>query len=162
VAVIGALARIPRSFDLLYLHAGCEEEAATDRSLAARLRVEGRIRFLGPVLDIAVLLHAADLFLMPSLHEGFGIAAVEAMGAGLPVVLADVEGLWDLREIAPAGEWVKPEAGAIAAAILRFAELGESGREAIGRELSGTIRQHCAVEVGAGRYASLYGEMLRT
>ena len=54
------------------------------------------------------------------------------------------------------------EAGAIAAAILRFAELGESGREAIGRELSGKIRQHCAVEVGAGRYASLYGEMLRT
>lgn len=160
-AVIRALARIPRTPGWLYLHAGCEDDAPGERSLAADLGVVDRIRFLGAVLEIAPLLEAADLFLMPSLHEGLAVAALEAMGAGLPVVLADVDGLRELRAIAPAGEWVPPEDSAIAAAIQRFASLGESGRRAIGGDLSRAVRGQCGVQAGAGRYAALYREMVR-
>jgi len=46
--------------------------------------------------DIKVFLEEADIFLIPSLWEGFGLAAVEGMNAGLPVVASDVSGLRDV------------------------------------------------------------------
>lgn len=159
-ALIRALGLLPHSLPVLYLHAGCEEEADSERSLAAALGVDDRIRFLGPVLDIVPLLDAADLFVMPSLWEGLGIAAVEAMGAGVPVVLADVDGLCDLRTIAPAGEWVAPEPAAIAGAIARSAGLDSRQRSAIARQLSAAARRHCGIRTGAGRYSALYREMV--
>jgi glycosyltransferase involved in cell wall biosynthesis len=155
-AVIEALALLPTDSDIQYLHAGWEEEGHPERRLAERLGVSGRIRFLGPVLDVVPLLHAADLFLMPSLYEGLGIAAVEAMGTGLPVVLGDVEGLRDLGQIAPAAYAVVPDASEIAIAIMHFCRLGANRRAEIGRELSVEIRKHCAVAVGASRYAEVY------
>ena len=57
------------------------------------LSLEGIVTFLGPRDDIPDLMREADIFLIPSLWEGFGIAAVEAMASGLPVIAADVPGL---------------------------------------------------------------------
>jgi glycosyltransferase involved in cell wall biosynthesis len=51
------------------------------------------VRFEGHVSDVSPFLQAADIFLMTSLWEGFGLAAVEAMNAGLPVVASDIAGL---------------------------------------------------------------------
>lgn len=161
-AVVGAIARITPPLDVIYLHAGCEDEMPTEQRLAAELGLGERVRFLGPVIDILPLLRAADLFVMPSRYEGLGNAALEAMGAGVPVILADVDGLRDLRGFAPHAEWVEPEADAIAAAILRISGLAENERRSIGRSLSDAVREHCCVQIGAGRYASLYEEMLRT
>ena len=160
-AVIRAAAELPRSVPWLYLHAGCEEESAAERAMAAELAVDQRVRFLGPVMETAPLLDAADIFLMPSRYEGLGIAAVEAMAAGLPVILADVEGLRDLQALAFGVEWVEPEAGPIGAAILRLCALRDSERRRIGGALSREMRLHFGAEAGAARYASLYREMLR-
>jgi N-acetyl-alpha-D-glucosaminyl L-malate synthase BshA len=49
--------------------------------------------FLGPQLDIVSILSAADLFLLPSSQESFGLAALEAMACEVPVVASDVGGL---------------------------------------------------------------------
>ena len=46
--------------------------------------------------DLPNAYHAADLFVLPSLHEPFGIVVVEAWAAGLPVVASRVGGLADL------------------------------------------------------------------
>ncbi len=51
------------------------------------------VHFKGHVVDPTPYLRAADIFLIPSLWEGFGLAAVEAMNAGLPVIASDVSGL---------------------------------------------------------------------
>jgi glycosyltransferase involved in cell wall biosynthesis len=55
-----------------------------------------RIRLMGKHADIPAALSGYDLYVMPSLYEGFGIAAAEAMAAGLPMLLSDLS---VLREI---------------------------------------------------------------
>lgn len=60
--------------------------------------VERNVHFLGTRNDIANLLCAADLFLMPSLREAQGIAMVEALVAGLPIVASQIPGFEFTRE----------------------------------------------------------------
>lgn len=59
------------------------------------LGLAGEVVFLGwlPFEDIPVIYSAADLFVFPSLHEGFGIPVLEAMASGVPVVCSDIEPL---------------------------------------------------------------------
>jgi glycosyltransferase involved in cell wall biosynthesis len=59
---------------------------------AAALAVDGCVRLLGHRPDARLLLDAADVFVLPSLHEGMPLAALEAMEAGLPVVATRVIG----------------------------------------------------------------------
>jgi glycosyltransferase involved in cell wall biosynthesis len=70
------------------------------RAEAARLGVADRVELRGAVAraDIPALLAAADLFALPSLNEAFGIAALEARAAGLPVVAMREGGAAELIE----------------------------------------------------------------
>jgi N-acetyl-alpha-D-glucosaminyl L-malate synthase BshA len=52
----------------------------------------GKVRFLGKIDDIVPLLSIADLMLMPSNVESFGLAALEAMACGVPVIVTDAGG----------------------------------------------------------------------
>lgn len=60
---------------------------------AERLGIADRVRFLGKVDAVPQLLRAADLYLLPSRSESFGLSALEAMACGVPVVASDVGGL---------------------------------------------------------------------
>ncbi|HCF95764.1 MAG TPA: hypothetical protein DEW46_11930 [Verrucomicrobia bacterium] len=62
-------------------------------ALADRPATRRHCRFLGNRQDVPDLLHASDLFVLPSLWEGFGIAALEAAAAGLPLVLSRTGGM---------------------------------------------------------------------
>ena len=66
------------------------------KRLVVNLGIQNSVKFLGYVKDIPFLLQKADIFLIPSQWEGFGLAAVEAMNASLPSVVANVPGLGDL------------------------------------------------------------------
>jgi N-acetyl-alpha-D-glucosaminyl L-malate synthase BshA len=65
---------------------GAEEEARA-------LGVEDDVHFLGKLDNTAPLLRSADLFLLPSQTESFGLAALEAMACGVPVIATRVGGL---------------------------------------------------------------------
>lgn len=57
-----------------------------------RLGLEKKVCFLGFRRDLDLLLQAADIFLFPSLREGLGMAALEAMSCGIPVIAAENRG----------------------------------------------------------------------
>ncbi len=65
-------------------------EAERCRELAKQLGVSGRVHFLGSVADddLGRAYRDADVLVLPSVHEGFGIPALEALACGLPVVAA--------------------------------------------------------------------------
>lgn len=84
----------------------------------AILRRTDRMKLLGRVEDTRELLWASDVLAMPSLKEGLGVAALEAMAAGLAVIASDVGGLRDAVEHDRTGIVVPPaNPEAIASAI---------------------------------------------
>ncbi len=112
---------------------GAEQQALQSLARAKRL---ARVRFLGRRSDVAELLGAADLFAMPSRREGLGVAALEAMAAGCPVVASGVGGLAEVVESEVSGLLVAPEdPAALAEALGRLitdpalrARMSEAGR----------------------------------
>lgn len=65
--------------------------------LVRELNVEHSVKFLGKQGDLVPILSAADLFLMPSQSESFGLSALEAMACEVPVVSSSVGGLPELQ-----------------------------------------------------------------
>lgn len=135
------------------------EEAAL-RARAGALGVAARVMFAGFAADVRPLLAAADVFAMPSLCEGLGVAALEAMAMGKPVVASDAGGLpeavadGETGLVVPKGR-VEPLAAALAALLSdpgRARQMGEAGRR---RALERFDRP-----VVVGRLAALYQELL--
>ena len=62
------------------------------------LNLENRIHFYGNQIDIPGILKGSDIFIITSKWEGFGLVAVEAAAAVLPIIISDVPGLRDLFE----------------------------------------------------------------
>jgi N-acetyl-alpha-D-glucosaminyl L-malate synthase BshA len=84
---------------LIMIGDGPERPRAVER--AQTLGVEDRVVFLGKHGAVEELLPCADLFLLPSASESCGLAALEAMASGAPVVASNVGGL---PEVVPDGE----------------------------------------------------------
>jgi hypothetical protein len=92
--LLDALARLSNDFpDLHLLIVGDTTSSIASRELTTRLRrqvalanLEGRVTFTGRVEDQQPYYHIAELFVLPSQHEGFGAPLVEAMAAGVPVI----------------------------------------------------------------------------
>lgn len=118
--VLDALAGLP-GYEGVFAGDGPEREALERR--ARELGLSDRVRFLGRVDDAqkAQLLNAADVFCLPSEHEGQPLAILEAMSLGTPVVATRAE--WVPPGLAAYGRW-----GTDVARLLR--EAVEAGRGA--------------------------------
>jgi len=72
------------------------------------LEISSQVNFLGHQEDIMPYLMISDVFVLPSLNEGFGLVIVEAMAAGLPVVATRVGGVPEIIMDGESGKLVAP------------------------------------------------------
>ncbi|HEV2358598.1 MAG TPA: glycosyltransferase family 4 protein [bacterium] len=87
---------------------------------ACALGIDGGVRFLGLRRDIPDLMSLCDVMVLPSLNEGMGRAAVEALAAGRPVIGSRVSGIQDIVADEETGLLVPPaDPRALADAIVR-------------------------------------------
>lgn len=92
----------------------------------AQLGCASRVAMLGRIEDPRELLWASDIFAMPSLNEGLGVAALEAMASGLPAIVSSVGGLREVVEHDRTGILVElARADEIASAIAWLAKSAE-------------------------------------
>ena len=87
------LAKVNAAISSRLLMVGDGPDRVQAQALARELGLEERVIFLGKQIDVAPLLAIADLMLLPSEMEGFGLAALEAMACGVPPIASDVGGL---------------------------------------------------------------------
>lgn len=79
------------------------------QNLAKELNVSDRVKFLGFRKDIPELCNTADISAFPSLIEGLGLAGIEAMAAGVPLVSSNVHGILDYVIDGKTGYALNPE-----------------------------------------------------
>jgi L-malate glycosyltransferase len=96
--VVRVFARIHRAMPATLLMIGDGPERGDAETEARELAVADDVRFLGKLDSVAGLLQMSDLFLLPSQSESFGLAALEAMACGSPVVAARAGGLPEVIE----------------------------------------------------------------
>ena len=139
--VLAALARARSQVRPWYVIVGEGPERARLQARAADLGVADQVRFLGrlPHDDVLGLMARADLFVLPSWDEAFGLVYAEAMAQGTPVVGCQGEGLEDFVTDGETGYLVPArDPDALAGVIVRVlsdsataARVGEAGRAAV-------------------------------
>ncbi len=97
---VDILARVRRRIPARLVLVGDGPERPRVQERAEELGVDGHVMFLGKHPSVEELLACADVFLLPSGSESFGLAALEAMACGAPVVAARVGGV---PEVVPDG-----------------------------------------------------------
>jgi glycosyltransferase involved in cell wall biosynthesis len=151
---VRALAELQPHIVLVVLGEGPERQAL--EQLAAHIGVADRVFLPGRVPDVGAWLRRASVFVHPARWEGFGLAVLEAMLAGLPVVASNVSSLPELVVDGETGLLVPlDDPSAFASAVesaLGRPELGAAGRERAATEFS--------VARMADRTAGLYAALV--
>ena len=89
--IIEAIASIPDA-DIYYSICGKGPREGYLKELIAKYGLENRVRLIGYRTDMEEILQTADVFAFPSKREGFGVAAVEALLSGVPLIASDTRG----------------------------------------------------------------------
>ena len=159
-AVIEVFARVRRSRPSTLVLVGDGPELTHGLEIARDLGVADDVRAVGEQGDVRSFLSAADLFLLPSATESFGLAALEAMACEVPVIASRVGGLPEVIESGVSGYLHEPDdldgMAATAVALLSDPELhrriGVGGRNVV-------TRRYCADRI-VPQYERFYREIL--
>lgn len=158
--VIRVFARIARERPARLIAVGDGPERSRAHELARRLGVHDRVHFLGSFPSVETVLGVADLFLLPSEQESFGLVALEAMACGVPVVSSDAGGL---PEVVLEGEtgYLRPPGDADAMAEASLGLLADEDRR---RAFGDRARDRAVREFRPGvilpRYIEVYRKVL--
>jgi len=129
--------------------------------MSATFGIEDRVIFAGFRDDIPSLLAAADIFALPTLREGFGVAFAEAMAMGVPVVGSKIGPITEVVKDGETGILVPPnQARSLAQAILLLLE-DEAKRKEMGK--AGRVGAETLFDERSNfhKIESLYQQLLR-
>lgn len=135
-----------------------------ERGLVARrvraLGLQQRVCFLGSMVEFADYLRHADLFLLPSETESFGLAALEALACGVPVLASDVGGLPTVVQDGQTGHLTPVrDVQAMSEAALSLLE-DESARKAMAVRARQDVLQRFSQGPALDRYERYYRRVL--
>ncbi len=148
-----------RNLRLLIIGDEISEHAELRRTVV-RTRMRNDVRFLGfvPVDVLRVFYQSAEVFVFPSLHEGFGLPPLEAMAQGTPVVTSNVSSLPEV--VGDAAIQVNPENVFEIARAVRQVLLNEELREQL-RERGRVQLERFSWERSANQVLGIYAEAVR-
>ena len=95
--VVKIFAEINKSIPSKLLFVGDGPDRFDAENLSRELGIENDIRFIGKQEQIEEILAVSDLFILPSEYESFGLAALEAMAAGVPLISTNAGGLPEIN-----------------------------------------------------------------
>ena len=152
-AIPEVLKKVP-NFHLLIVGGGALHDSLVLQ--AEKLGIMDHVTFAGVQDDIVSILNALDIFIMPSRWEGFGIAAIEAMACGIPVIVSYVGGLKEIVADRDNGLVISyPNPETIAKAIVRLATDDEFRARLAARGLE-TVREKFDVADMVRKVEKLY------
>jgi len=150
--VVEVFARVAAALPARLMMIGDGPDRSAAEHLAVRLGVAGRVHFLGKQDNVNELLPLADLMLMPSEMESFGLAALEAMACGVPSIATRVGGVPELIEDGVNG-LLFPVGDTEAMAAAAIALLGDEARLAA---ISAAARKNASDRFCSTRIIPLY------
>ncbi len=120
------------------------------------------IRLVGRVADARAILWALDIFAMPSLNEGLGVALLEAMACGLPAVASRIGGIVDAVDEGHSGILVAPGDSHALARALEDLRMQAQMRVAMGTAARALAVERFSMTAMAQRTVELYRACLQT
>lgn len=127
---------------------------------ADALDITDNIIFTGTRSDVPDLLKAMDLFVFPSRNEAMGIALLEAMYSGLPVIAAKTGGIPEIVTEGETGLLVESEnVGAFALTMLQLAE-NPALRQALGKAASAYVASHHSPQTYVDQLLAIHHQLL--
>jgi glycosyltransferase involved in cell wall biosynthesis len=161
VFLLQAVARLKaHGLRLRCLLAGVGGERKHLEGLTRQLGLDSEVEFLGFVDDAPVFLAGINIFVHPSLHEGLGVAVLEAMASGKPVVATRVGGLSDVIIDGRTGLLVAPADSAALSEAIAALIADPSRARAMGQAAAAHAREHFGLERMAARNEEYYFELL--
>ncbi|HBB86431.1 MAG TPA: hypothetical protein DC047_02315 [Blastocatellia bacterium] len=132
--LVKAFAEISADFpDVSLVIAGPDEGTYLSevQQLATNLGIGGRTVFTGALRgrEVQAALVDTDVFVLPSLHENFGVSVIEAMACGVPIILSNLVNLAGLIREESAGLSIAPDQNSLVAALRRILSDPEAARE---------------------------------
>jgi N-acetyl-alpha-D-glucosaminyl L-malate synthase BshA len=158
-AVVQVFAEVRKHLAVKLVMVGDGPEKAGAEQLARELGVQRDVLFLGNQDCMEELLPLADLFLLPSSSESFGLVALEAMSAEVPVVASRVGGLPEVVEHGVTGFLHEPgETAGFVSSVLRLLT-HERLRRSMGRRARRAARERFSVDEMVDRYIKVYDSL---
>jgi N-acetyl-alpha-D-glucosaminyl L-malate synthase BshA len=160
--IVQIFARVKRDVPSVLVMVGDGPDRVVAEAEAARLKVEDDVLFLGKIDAVAPLLAGADLFLLPSDRESFGLSALEALASGVPVVGTHAGGLPEVVRHGETGVLCKVgDIAGMADAAVRI--LSDDTRwRAMSTLAIADARERFSIEDVVTRYEAFYLEKLST
>lgn len=156
--VVRVFERVSAKLPARLLLVGDGPERGRAQRVAEDLGVDDRVVFLGKQQSVVEILSCADLFLLPSESEAFGLVALEAMACGVPVVATRVGGIPEVVSEPAAGRLTEVgDVEGMAEAALSLLADGEWARAS---EAARAAAARFSADVVVPRYEALYGRVL--